>query len=107
MRRASAVATGHSLSAWNVAIDHPGYDKFWKDVSVREHLKDIRIPVYSVAGWYDNYVESDLDAFSTLSGKHNHSDRIMVGPWPHVFSATFPGVNFGKRFAGGYRYARK
>ena len=95
VRRAGAVATGHSLSAWNVAIDHPGYDKFWKDVSVREHLKDIRIPVYSVAGWYDNYVESDLDAFSTLS-KHNHSDRIMVGPWPHVFSATFPGVNFGK-----------
>jgi uncharacterized protein len=95
VRRAGAVATGHSLSAWNKAIDHPGYDKFWKDVSVRAHLKDIRIPVYSVAGWYDNYVESDLDAFSSLS-KHNHSDRIMVGPWPHVFSATFPGVNFGK-----------
>jgi hypothetical protein len=95
VRRAGAVATGHSLSAWNIAIDHPAYDKFWREVSVREHLKDIRIPVYSVAGWYDNYVESDLDAFATLS-KHNHSDRIMVGPWPHVFSATFPGVNFGK-----------
>jgi putative CocE/NonD family hydrolase len=95
VRRAGAMATGHSLDAWNIAVDHPSYDKFWKDISVREHLKDIHIPVYSVGGWYDNYVESDLDAFTILS-KHNHSDRILIGPWPHVFSANFPNVNFGK-----------
>lgn len=95
IRRAGAVATGHSLSTWNIAIDHPTYDAYWKEVSVRGHLKDIHVPVYSVGGWYDNYVESDLDAFSTLS-KHQHADRIMVGPWPHVFSATFPNANFGK-----------
>ena len=95
VRRAGAAATGRSVEVWNVAIDHPTYDQFWKDGSVREHLKDIHVPVYSVGGWYDNYVESDLDAFSILS-KHNHSDRIMIGPWAHVFSATFPGVSFGK-----------
>ena len=41
------------------------------------------MPVYSVGGWYDNYVESDLDAFTTLS-KSNPEDRIMIGPWPHL-----------------------
>jgi hypothetical protein len=51
--------------------------------------------VYSVGGWYDNYVESDLDAFSILS-KRNHADHILIGPWPHVFSATFPNVSYGK-----------
>jgi uncharacterized protein len=95
IRRAGAAATGHFSDAWNIVVDHPAYDKFWKEVSVREHLKDIHIPVYSVGGWYDNYVESDLDAFSTLS-KHNHADRILIGPWPHVFSAMFPNVSFGK-----------
>ena len=95
VRRAGTAATGHFSDAWNIAVDHPAYDKFWKDVSIREHLKDIRIPVYSVGGWYDNYVESDLEAFSTLS-KHNRADRILIGPWPHVFSATFPNVSFGK-----------
>ncbi len=95
VRRAGAAATGHSLDAWNMAVNHPQYDQFWKDVSVREHLSDVHIPVYSVGGWYDNYVESDLDAFSILS-KHNHEDRIMIGPWPHVFSAIFPNANFGK-----------
>lgn len=93
--RAGAAATGRSVDVWNIAVEHPSYDQFWKEVSVREHLKDVRVPVYSVGGWYDNYVESDFDAFSILS-KHNRSARIMVGPWPHVFSATFPGVSFGK-----------
>lgn len=95
VRRAGAAATGHALDAWNIAVNHPQYDRFWKDVSVREHLGDVHIPVYSVGGWYDNYVESDLDAFSILS-KHNREDRIMIGPWPHVFSATFPNADFGK-----------
>ena len=94
-RKAGAMATGHSLDTWNTAIAHPTYDRFWKGVSVREHLKDIHVPVYSVGGWYDNYVESDLDAFSILT-KHNHSDRILIGPWAHVFSATFANVSYGK-----------
>jgi putative CocE/NonD family hydrolase len=95
VRMADVAATGHHLAAWHTVAEHSSYDEFWKSISVREHLKDIRIPVYSVGGWYDNYVESDLDAF-TIHHKVNPEDRIMIGPWAHVFSATFPGANFGK-----------
>jgi uncharacterized protein len=94
VRRAASAATGHRLDLWKTVSDHPSYDQFWKDASVREHLKDIHVPVYSVGGWYDNYVESDLDAFATLH-RHNPADRIMIGPWAHVFSATFANVNYG------------
>jgi putative CocE/NonD family hydrolase len=95
VRAGDLAATGHRLDAWRSVADHPSYDDFWKASSVREHLKDIHIPVYSVGGWYDNFVESDLDAFS-IRRKHNPDDRIMIGPWAHVFSATFANVNFGK-----------
>ena len=95
VRNADSIATGHSVGIWQIAANHPSYDKFWKDVSVRERLKDIHVPVYSVGGWYDNYVESDLDAFTTLS-KTNPEDRIMIGPWPHTFTTPFPKVSFGK-----------
>ncbi len=97
VRNDDVIATGQHLSVWRAVADHPAYDQFWKDASVRAHLKDFRIPVYSVGGWYDNYVESDLDAFATLS-KRNPEDRIMIGPWPHVFSAAFEGVDFGKNW---------
>ncbi len=95
VRVADLAATGHRLNAWRAVANHPYYDDFWKTASVREHLKDIHIPVYSVGGWYDNFVESDLDAF-TIRHKHNPDDRIMIGPWAHVFSAAFAKVNFGK-----------
>lgn len=95
VRQSDVLATGRVLPVWQIAANHPAYDQFWKDASVREHLKDIHVPVYSVGGWYDNYVESDLDAFSTLS-KSNHEDRIMIGPWPHTFNTPFPRVSFGK-----------
>jgi uncharacterized protein len=92
---ADVAATGHRLDAWRSVAGHPSYDQFWKATSVREHLKDIRVPVYSVGGWYDNYVEGDLDAFS-IHHKYSPDDRIMIGPWAHVFSATFANVNYGK-----------
>lgn len=95
LRAADFAATGHRLDDWREVANHPAYDEFWKANSVREHLKDIHIPVYSVGGWYDNYVESDLEAFS-IHHKHNPDDRIMIGPWAHVFSATFPNVSYGK-----------
>jgi len=94
-RNADSMATGHSVRLWQEASDHPAYDSFWKSGSVREHLKEIHVPVYSVGGWYDNYVESDLDAFTILH-KTNPEDRIMVGPWPHTFNTPFPKAGFGK-----------
>jgi putative CocE/NonD family hydrolase len=95
VRMADVAATGHHLDIWHTVANHPSYDEYWKGVSVREHLKDIHIPVYSVGGWYDNYVESDLDAFA-IHHKHSPEDRIMIGPWAHVFNATFAGVDYGK-----------
>jgi putative CocE/NonD family hydrolase len=95
IRAADLAATGHRLDAWRTVADHPSYDEFWKSTSVREHLKDIHIPVYSAGGWYDNYVESDLDAFS-IHHKQSPDDRIIIGPWPHVFSAAFANMSFGK-----------
>jgi uncharacterized protein len=50
-----------------------------------------------VGGWYDNFVESDLEAFSALH-KHGRLDdkhRIMIGPWAHNMSTPFLGVNYG------------
>ncbi len=94
-RNADSVATGHPVWLWQAAANHPSYDRFWKDSSVREHLKDIHVPVWSVGGWYDNYVESDLDAFAALS-RLGRSVRIMIGPWAHTFTTPFANVSFGK-----------
>ena len=94
-RKADLAATGQKLELWQQVANHPDFDAFWKRTSVREHLKDMRVPVYSVGGWYDNYVEGDLEAFTALS-KRKQSARIMIGPWAHSMLTPFDHVSFGK-----------
>jgi uncharacterized protein len=94
LRTADVAATGQTSSMFQEAVAHPAYDDFWKSISVREQLDKIRVPVFSVGGWFDNFVESDLEAFARLrrnSGVH----RILIGPWPHDKSARLAGVDFG------------
>ena len=94
LRTADAAATGRTSAMYQEALAHPDYDAFWKSISVRERLDRIRVPVFSVGGWFDNFVESDLQAYAGLrenSGVH----RILIGPWPHNMANQFAGVDFG------------
>jgi len=97
LRTIDRAATGQSIAFYQQALDHPSFDGYWKKLSVREQLKEMNTPVFSVGGWYDNYVESDLEAFATLhqSGNRDLRHRIIIGPWPHNMSDPFSGVSFG------------
>ncbi len=94
VRSSDRLATGRRVDFYQKALDHPGYDSFWRNVSTREKLGGVRVPVFSVGGWYDNFVESDLEAFR-LMRNNGRTHRILIGPWPHNMSYDFPGVNFG------------
>ncbi len=94
LRRTDVVVTGHQVPLLQKVLDHPDYDAFWQSISVKKQLKNIKIPVFSVGGWYDNYVESDLDAYNTLR-KTSSVDRILIGPWPHNVNTVIPGSDFG------------
>ena len=94
LRTADAAATGQPCDFYQAAMQHPAFDSFWKVISTKEHIGKIRVPVFSVGGWYDNFAESDLEAYAALrrnSGVH----RVMIGPWPHNMAIKFPGVDFG------------
>ena len=95
LRLADVATTGQVSKLYYLPVmEHPTYDEYWKSRSVREHLRDIKIPVFSVGGWYDNFVEGDLESFSELrrAGKPAYS---AIGPWPHNMSTAFDGVSFG------------
>ena len=94
LRYADRLATGHSVDFFQNALDHPAYDAFWKSVSTREELDRVRVPVFAAAGWYDNFAESDLEAFGILRRK-GRVCRLVVGPWPHDLFYHFANVDFG------------
>ncbi len=98
LRTVDRSATRRTLGFYQTILNHPNYDSFWKDLSVRENIDRVRVPVFSVGGWYDNYAESDLEAFAALHklyGRLDNKHRIMIGPWAHNMSTPFQGVNYG------------
>ena len=63
-----------------------------------------RVPVFAVGGWYDNYVESDLEAYAALHknvGLESHPGRTVAAQ--HV--VPFRGRGFRTR-ARARRFAR-
>ena len=54
---------GDSLRFWNQMMEHPDYDRFWKDRDPSAHLKDIKIPMLVTGGFYD--AEDCYGAFRT------------------------------------------
>jgi uncharacterized protein len=94
LRTADMAATGRTDEEWAEAMDHPTYTAFWRAISTREHLDAVHIPVFAMGGWYDNYVESDLDAYAVLR-KQSGLNRILIGPWPHNSSYKFADADFG------------
>ena len=95
LRRADLAATCERSDIFQKVLDHPTDDAFWRSVSTREHIDQIHVPVFSVGGWYDCFVESDLAAFSALR-RNSSVHRIVIGPWPHNMSVKFANVDFGK-----------
>ena len=91
---ADIAATGWTSEMFREAAAHPSFDAYWQAVSTREQLQKVRVPVFAVGGWYDNFSESDLDAFAGLH-KTTGLSRILIGPWPHNMSYKFADADFG------------
>ncbi len=95
LRASDRAATGRAIDFFQHALDHPSYDEYWRAVSTQAHLDGVKVPVFAAGGWYDNFVESDLEAFHQ-GLEHGRLHRLVVGPWPHDFSYRFAGADFGK-----------
>src|ERR1041385_1577226 len=41
-------------------LAHPNYDEYWKHWSIEEHYSDIKVPMLTVAAWYDIFQGGSL-----------------------------------------------
>ena len=86
-------AAGRSVRHWKDWINHPTYDDYWRSLSpVDEHYDDIEVASYSMAGWFDVFLQGSLNNFMGVSEhgkteKARRSQKIIVGPWIHNLGA--------------------
>jgi putative CocE/NonD family hydrolase len=62
-------------------LRHQRRDAYWKQGSVCEDFSRIRVPVYAVSGWADNYSEAVPRLLAGLSCPR----RGLIGPWAHSY----------------------
>ncbi|MBS0573370.1 MAG: CocE/NonD family hydrolase [Proteobacteria bacterium] len=62
-------------------LAHQRRDDYWKQGSVCEDFARIRVPVYAVSGWADNYSESIPRLLAGLTVPC----RGLIGPWAHSY----------------------
>lgn len=83
------------IPSFNDWVNHSKEDSYWKKINVRSNIKLLNAPVLLMAGWYDPFLPSQLADFLEIQKnakiKIRNSSRIIIGPWGHARTVTFPG----------------
>lgn len=93
LRTADIAATGGQVDFWRRALEHPAYDAYWARLSTRARIEPAALPVHISGGWYDPFLENDIEMFlrSRRAGK---PARMIIGPWGHSQSQPMPNAFF-------------
>ncbi len=59
-------------------LAHPGYDEYWKQLSIEEHFPEINVPVLSIAAWYDIFQGGSLRNYVGIKA-HGGSEAARRG----------------------------
>lgn len=77
---------GHSIPTWQKFVDHPDYDKYWKQSRTSQMMSPtVKVPNLIVAGWYDQEdFYGPLEIYKNQEkGDVNNLNYLVVGPWNH------------------------
>ncbi len=81
---------------YNDYLTHSTYDDFWKAIGTREKLHRIKIPVYLMSGWYDNYPGATLQYFEELTKLGATEEiRVAISPTTHSRNRVVGDRDFG------------
>ncbi|NOZ93395.1 MAG: CocE/NonD family hydrolase [Acidobacteria bacterium] len=78
-----------SLGYLPVILDHRWWDAWWAEATPLLHPQEVRVPTLHVAGWYDIFLQGNLEAFTAwqeLGGEGARGrQNLVVGPWTHGY----------------------
>ena len=53
----------------------------WTPITYLKEIRDSKVAIYHLAGWYDRYVRDQLVLYRNLG---TNPERISIGPWTHT-----------------------
>jgi putative CocE/NonD family hydrolase len=92
------------VPTWNEYMTHPNYDAYWQKQCVLPPLKNIKLPVLHVAGWFDaEDFYGPLTIYQQIQKTTpDNQSYLVVGPFSHGgWNGHVDGNQLGNiRFAG-------
>ncbi len=66
---------------------HPSYDTLWEKLNLNTRLDSIIYPMFHFTGWFDIFLESQIEAFQKINFLGNNfargKQKLIIGPWGH------------------------
>ena len=89
------------LPWWGTWLQHPTEDEYWRRWEVIHRFAELRVPVYHVGGWHDDFVTVSPENFNEARRTHPDapvdSQRLLMGMWPHALNERrdHGGIDYG------------
>ena len=88
---------GDTMKFWQMEMNHPNYDDFWKAHTVTYHLHDIKPAILTTGGLFDaEDCWGTWNIYKTIEKKSPGTvNKIAIGPWFHGGWARGDGSHLG------------
>lgn len=86
------------IPTWNDFVEHPNYDRFWREQAAAGYLKQTRVPTLNVAGWWDQEdFYGPVKIYEEFEKNDpNKQNFFVAGPWNHGGWARADGSTLGR-----------
>ncbi|MBD2005513.1 MULTISPECIES: CocE/NonD family hydrolase [Cyanophyceae] len=65
-------------------LDHPQPDEYWENLSPKQHLQDVDLPMLHIGGWFDTFLRGTLHLYKEMASRSAFPQHLVIGPWAHL-----------------------
>ena len=84
-------AIGYQIPFWKDWVRRASYDAYWEDIDMEARIGKLKIPVFSIGGWFDAWLAGTLRGHELLQARtelERPRQKLIIGPWPHDRNAS-------------------
>jgi len=92
-------SAGYAVQHYRDWVEHESYDSYWKSISDEERFATYTVPVHTLGGWFDIFIQGTINGYVGMKNKASNADarkytKMIIGPWGHGASQSYGGVDF-------------
>ncbi|AFY99194.1 CocE/NonD family hydrolase [Calothrix sp. PCC 6303] len=74
----------------------PQSDTYWQQLSPKNYLQDVDLPMFHIGGWFDTYLRGTLNLYKAIAFRSKHRQQLVIGPWAHIpWGRKVGAIDFG------------